>query len=223
MSSTARPSTARPSTARPSAAESTGATAPTASLTALVRQARTGLVLLVAMTVLLGLVYPGVVYAVGRLVPDRADGQVVSVGGRPVGSALIGQEFTGAQWFAPRPSAAGDGYDPLASGASNLGPESADLAAAVAQRRAEVAAADGVDPAAVPADALTASGSGLDPDISPAYAQQQVARVARARGLDQAEVAALVAAHTSGRAAGFLGEPRVNVLELNVALAATAG
>jgi len=211
------------STARPSTPQTDGAGAPTASPAALARQARTGLVLLVVMTILLGLVYPGVVYAVGRLVPDRADGQVVSVGGRPVGSALIGQEFTGAQWFAPRPSAAGEGYDPLASGASNLGPESADLAAAVAQRRAAVAAADGVDPASVPADALTASASGLDPDISPAYAQEQVARVAAARGLDVAAVAALVRAHTAGRAAGFLGEPHVDVLELNVALAALAG
>ena len=216
------------STAPSSASSSAAGTpahggAPTASLAALVRQARTGLVLLAAMTVLLGLVYPGVVYAAGRLVPDRADGQVVSVGGRPVGSALIGQPFPGAEWFAPRPSAAGDGYDPLASGASNLGPESSDLAAAVAQRRAEVAAADGVDPASVPADALTASGSGLDPDISPAYAREQVGRVARARGLDEAAVAALVAEHTSGRAAGFLGEEHVNVLELNVALAAMAG
>ncbi|NAZ81592.1 potassium-transporting ATPase subunit KdpC [Kineococcus sp. R8] len=206
------------------AATGTADAGPTASLAGLVRQARTGLVLLAAATVVLGLVYPGVVYAAGRLVPARADGQVLSVAGRPVGSAIIGQQFAGDEWFAPRPSAAGeDGYDPLASGASNLGPESADLAAAVAQRRADVAARDGVDPADVPADALTASGSGLDPDISPAYAQQQVARVARARGLDEQTVAALVAAHTEGRAAGFLGEPHVNVLELNVALAATAG
>ncbi|NIZ89732.1 potassium-transporting ATPase subunit KdpC [Kineococcus rubinsiae] len=215
-------STASTATLEPAGSTENGG-APTASLTALVRQARTGLVLLVAMTALLGLVYPGVVYAVGRLVPERADGQVVRVDGRPVGSALIGQQFTGAQWFAPRPSAAGDGYDPLASGASNLGPESTDLATSVAERRAAVAAADGVDPASVPADALTASGSGLDPDISPAYAQEQVARVARARGLDLTVVAGLVAAHTSGRAAGFLGEEHVNVLELNVALAATAG
>lgn len=191
---------------------------PSASIANLVRQSRTGLVLLVAATVLLGLVYPLAVYGVGRLVPGRADGQVVSVDGAPVGSALIGQTFEGDQWFASRPSAAGDGYDPLASSASNLGPESTDLLKLVEERRAAVAAADGVAPADVAPDALTASGSGLDPDISPEYARQQVARVAAARGLDERAVAALVAEHTQDRDLGFLGEPHVNVLELNVAL-----
>lgn len=191
---------------------------PSTSIANLVRQSRTGLVLLVAATVLLGLVYPLAVYGVGRLVPGRADGQVVSVDGAPVGSALIGQTFEGDQWFASRPSAAGDGYDPLASSASNLGPESTDLLKLVEERRAAVAAADGVAPADVAPDALTASGSGLDPDISPEYARQQVARVAAARGLDERAVAALVAEHTQDRDLGFLGEPHVNVLELNVAL-----
>jgi K+-transporting ATPase ATPase C chain len=191
---------------------------PSASLSILLRQSRTGLVLLVAATLLLGTGYPLAVYAVGRVVPGRADGQIVSVDGTAVGSALIGQSFEGAQWFAARPSAAGDGYDPLASAASNLGPESTDLAHLVEERRAEVAATDGVDPAAVAPDALTASGSGLDPDISPRYAAQQVARVAAARGLDERAVAALVAEHTQGRALGFLGEPHVNVLELDIAL-----
>lgn len=192
------------------------------TFTNLLRQARTGLLLLLLATVGLGLVYPLAVFAVGRLVPDRADGQVVSVAGRPVGSALIGQEFPGRQWFHSRPSAAGDGYDPTASGASNLGPESTDLLATVEERRAAVAAEDGTAPADVAPDALTASGSGLDPDVSPEYARQQVARVAAARGLPEQRVADLVAAHTRGRELGFLGEPTVDVLELNVALRALA-
>jgi K+-transporting ATPase ATPase C chain len=190
----------------------------TLTVTNLLRQARTGLLLLLLATAGLGLVYPLAVFAVGRLVPDRADGQVVSVAGEPVGSALIGQAFPGEQWFHPRPSAAGDGYDPTASGASNLGPESPVLLASVAERRAAVAAEDGTAPADVAPEALTASGSGLDPDVSPEYARQQVDRVAAARGLDAQRVADLVAAHTRGRGLGFLGEPTVNVLELNVAV-----
>nr|WP_281373252.1 potassium-transporting ATPase subunit KdpC [Kineococcus aurantiacus] len=182
------------------------------------RQARTGLLLLLAATLVLGVAYPLAVFAVGRLTPGRADGQLVSAGGAPVGSRLLGQAFTGDEWFHPRPSAAGDGYDPTASGASNLGPESTDLLATVEERRAAVAAADGTDPAAVAPDALTASGSGLDPDISPEYARQQVARVAQARGLSTAQVDGLVAQHTAGRQLGFLGEPTVNVLALNLAL-----
>lgn len=191
---------------------------PSASVSNLLRQSRTGLVLLVGATVLLGLLYPLAVYGVDRFVPGRADGQIVSAGGAPVGSAIIGQTFDGDEWFASRPSAAGDGYDPLASSASNLGPESTDLAKLVEERRAAVAAADGIAPADVAPDALTASGSGLDPDISPEYAQQQIARVAAARGLTDQAVATLVAEHTQGRALGFLGEPHVNVLELNLAL-----
>src|SRR3712207_3300350 len=130
---------------------------------ALARQSLAGLRLLLVLTVVLGVAYPVAVYGVGRLVPDRADGSPLAVDGRVVGLSLVGQPFDGDQWFLPRPSAAGDGYDPLASGASNLGPENADLLAAVEQRRAEVARREGVDPELVPADALTASGSGLDP------------------------------------------------------------
>ena len=192
------------------------------ALTNLLRQARTGLLLLLVATAGLGLVYPLAVFAVGRLVPARADGQVVAVDGQPVGSRLIGQEFPGEQWFQPRPSAAGDGYDPTASGASNLGPESTDLLRAVEERRAAVAAADGTAPADVAPDALTASGSGLDPHVSPENARRQVARVAAARGLSEQRVADLVAEHTRGRALGFLGEPTVNVLELNLALRSAA-
>ena len=122
------------------------------------------------------------------------------------------------KYFQSRPSAAGTGYDPLSTSASNLGPENKDLIDAVKRRRATAARLDGVRPAEVPADALTASGSGLDPHISPAYAREQIPRIARERGLSQARVRALVSEHTQGRILGFLGEPRVNVLELNLAL-----
>lgn len=185
---------------------------------AFVRQSLAGLRVLLVLTVLTGLLYPLAVYGVGRLVPERADGSMLEVDGRVVGSRLIGQPFEGDEWFLPRPSAAGDGYDPLASGASDLGPESTDLLASVEERRADVAEREGVDPALVPPDALTASGSGLDPHISPEYAELQVARVARVRGLDEETVRELVREATTGRDLGVLGEPGVNVLELNVAL-----
>lgn len=192
-------------------------------MTAFARQALGGLRLLLVLTLLLGVVYPTAVWAVGRVVPDRADGSLLVVDGQVRGSRLLAQAFTGPGWFQPRPSAAGDGYDALASGASNLGPENPDLLADVAARRAEVAAREGVDPADVPADAVTASASGLDPDVSPAYAALQVPRVARERGLPEADVRRLVAAATRGRDLGFLGEPRVNVVTLNASLAAAAG
>ena len=183
------------------------------------RQSLAGLRLLLVLTVVLGLAYPMAVYGVGRLVPDRADGSMLTVDGSVVGSRLIGQAFDGDEWFLPRPSVAGDGYDPLASGASNLGPENPDLLATVTERKRAVADREGVDTSAVPPDAVTASGSGLDPDISPEYARLQVERVARVRGLDPAAVGGLVDDHVQGRDLGFLGEPHVNVLELNAALA----
>ena len=183
------------------------------------RQSLAGLRLLLVLTVVLGLAYPMAVFGVGRLVPDRADGSMLTVDGSVVGSRLIGQAFDGDEWFLPRPSAAGDGYDPLASGASNLGPENPDLLATVTERKQAVADREDVDPSAVPADAVTASGSGLDPDISPEYARLQVDRVARVRGLEPTVVRQLVDDHVQGRDLGFLGEPRVNVLELNTALA----
>ena len=187
-------------------------------MTAFAQQTLAGLRLLLVLTLVLGLAYPAVVWAAGRLVPGRSDGSLVRVDGEVVGSALVGQAFPGEEWFQPRPSLAGDGYDPLASGASNLGPENEELLDTVQQRLAEVADREDVEISAVPADAVTASGSGLDPHISPAYAELQVPRVARERGLAQEEVRALVAAATSGRSFGFLGEPVVAVVEVNLAL-----
>ena len=183
------------------------------------RQSWAGLRVLLAFTVVLGLVYPLVVTGISQLLfNDQANGSMIERDGEVVGSSLIGQTFDGPEWFHSRPSAAGDGYDPLATAGSNLGPESEDLLAAVEERRAAVADEDGVEPADVAADALTASGSGLDPHISPEYAYQQVDRVADERGLDGAEVRGLVDDHVEDRILGFLGGERVNVLELNLAV-----
>lgn len=174
-------------------------------------------------TVVLGLAYPLLMTGLAQVVaPARADGSLVTVDGTVVGSALIGQGFVSADgdplpwYFQSRPSA-GD-WDGRASGGSNLGPSSPELAEAVATRRAEVAAFNGVPESAVPDDAVTTSASGLDPHISPAYAQLQVARVAEARGVPVSEVADLLAEATHGRDLGFIGAPHVDVLELNVAL-----
>jgi len=183
------------------------------------RQSVAGLRLLLVLTVVLGLAYPLAVYGVGRLVPDKADGSMLTVDGQVVGSRLLGQSFGDDEWFLPRPSEAGDGYDPLASGAPNLGPENPDLLATVTERKQAVADREDVDPSEVPADAVTASGSGLDPDISPEYARLQVDRVARVRGLEPTVVRQLVDDHVQGRDLGFLGEPHVSVLELNATLA----
>lgn len=188
----------------------------------LLRQTLAGLCLLVSFTVVLGLGYPLLMTGVGQVAfRDQADGSLVRADGHEVGSSLLGQKFTGPDWFHGRPSAAS--YDALASGGSNLGPSSPDLLKAVRQARTEVVRQNGVPRADVPPDAVTSSASGLDPHISPAYADLQVARVARARGMSAADVQDLVDAHTQGRILGFLGEPRVDVLELNVALAADAG
>jgi potassium-transporting ATPase KdpC subunit len=169
-----------------------------------------------------GLLYPLLLFEIGQVAfGDRADGSLLrDAGGRVVGSSLIGQAFDAPQYFWGRPSAAGDGYDGGASGASNLGPTSRTLAGTVQERiDALLKANPGRAAADIPAELVTASGSGLDPHISPAYAYQQVNRVAKARGLKPATVRRLVAAHVQGRALGFLGEKRVNVVELNAALA----
>lgn len=177
-------------------------------------------------TLVLGIGYTLLVTGIGQLaLPWQANGSPVrNAEGETVGSALIGQSFTDAEgralpeYFQSRPSAAGDGYDGGASSGSNWGPENPDLISAIQERTAAIAELEGVDPAGIPADAVTASGSGLDPHISPEYARLQAERVARERGLDVAEVRALVEAHVQQRDLGFLGEPRVNVLELNLAL-----
>jgi K+-transporting ATPase ATPase C chain len=183
-----------------------------------INELRRGLVALLALTVLTGVAYPVTVWGIGRVAfRGAADGSLVTVGDRVAGSALIGQSFDEPGYFWGRPSATG--YDGLASGASNLGPTSAELDAQVRERLAALLAAHpGAAPGDVPAELVTSSASGLDPHISPAGAAFQVERVAAARGLDPGLLRALVAGHTQGRTLGFLGEPRVNVLELNIAL-----
>ena len=182
---------------------------------------RRAAVALLAFTVLVGLAYPLGMFGVGQAAfGGRADGSLVrGADGQVVGSSLIGQAFDAPQYFWGRPSAAGDGYDAGASGASNLGPTSRALAGTVQERIGLLLRANpGKTAADVPAELVTASGSGLDPHISPAAAEFQVERVAAARRLDPERVRELVRDHTEGRDLGFLGEPRVNVLQLNLAL-----
>lgn len=171
--------------------------------------------------VVLGLAYPLLVMGVARVAfPQQAEGSLITdADGVIRGSRLIGQEFTSEGYFHGRPSEAGDGYDATASGGSNLGPTSRELAEAVDERvAAAIAREPGLEPGGVPVDMVTASASGLDPHISPANAFAQVARVASARGLSEADVRALVTSQIEARDLGFIGEPRVNVLELNLTL-----
>lgn len=191
------------------------------------RQYWVGLRALLILTVVLGVAYPLVITGIGQLAfPSQSNGTTVSLQGKVVGSALIGQSFTDKkgnplpQWFQSRPSAAGDGYDGGASSGSNLGPNNPDLLKAVRERKQTIEKTDGVTADQIPADALTASGSGLDPHISPAYALLQVDAVAKARGISADSVRKLVDSHTQQRDLGYLGEPTVNVLQLNIALAA---
>ena len=202
-------------------------------LPSIVRQHIAGLRLLLVFTVLTGIIYPVVMWGIGQVAFNhQANGSMVSFHGRVVGSSLLCQEFTSAkgdplaQYFQPRPSAAtptptpkGDyGCDPTFSSASNYGPNNPAFIKLVQQRLQQVASFNHVSIAQVPPDAVTASGSGLDPDISPQYAAIQVNRVAAARHVSPAAIQALVSQYTQGRTIGFLGEPRVDVLNLNIAL-----
>jgi potassium-transporting ATPase KdpC subunit len=164
--------------------------------------------------------YPAVVWAVGQgLFPSKANGSLVKVDGKVAGSSLLAQGFTAPKYFHPRPSAAGQGYDAADSGGTNLGPTSKKLIEGVKQRVAAYRSENRLSPdTPVPADAVTSSASGLDPHISVRNALLQAARVSKARGIDEKEVLAKVEAHTEGRTFGFLGEPRVNVLTLNLSL-----
>jgi K+-transporting ATPase ATPase C chain len=201
-----------------------------------VRQHLAALRALIVLTVITGAIFPLVVFGIGQVAfGHQANGSQVSSHGKVVGSSLLCQQFVDAkgnplpQYFQERPSNASDptakpgtvaaaGCDPLFSGASNLGPNNKKLLTNVDANRTAAAKLDGVNPKTVPPDAVTASGSGLDPDISPPYADEQVNRVASARHLDPSKVRGLVTSHTQDRSLGFLGEPRVDVLQLNLAL-----
>lgn len=186
----------------------------------LVAELRASIAATLLLAVLCCGIYPAVVWAVGQgLFSHKANGSLVRVDGKVAGSSLLAQGFTAPNYFHPRPSAAGQGYDAVSSGGSNLGPTSKKLIESVKERVDAYRAENGLTPdARVPADAVTSSASGLDPHISVRNATLQAARVAKARGIGEKDVLAKVGAHTEGRTLGFLGEPRVNVLTLNLSL-----
>jgi K+-transporting ATPase ATPase C chain len=181
---------------------------------------RIGVVMTVVLTIIVGVIYPFVMTGAAQvLFHDQANGSLITVNGQVVGSKLIGQNFSKPQYFHPRASAAGAGYDASSSAGTNLGPTSTHLLTTTVALANSIRAENGLPPGYVlPSDAVSTSASGLDPNISPAYADLQVARVAKVRGLTQAQVRTLVQRYTSGRDLGVLGDPRVNVLELNLAL-----
>jgi K+-transporting ATPase ATPase C chain len=182
-------------------------------------QLRPAILLTFVFIAVTGLIYPGVVTAVARLVfPNQAGGSLVTANGQVIGSKLIGQQFTQPWYFHPRPSAAGSGYDPTASGGTNKGPTDRKLADTLIAGAIAQAESAGVAKGSIPTDMATSSASGLDPHISPANALYQVARVAAARGVDTTQVRDLALHYVESRQFGFLGEPRVNVLALNLAL-----
>ena len=183
----------------------------------MLKELRPSIMMMLVMTALTGLAYPLAMTGIAQVVfPDQANGSLIIEDGRAIGSSLIGQPFSGPGYFHPRPSYAGDGYDAASSSGSNLGPTSRELIAAVRDRAQGISAANSGEP--VPIDLVTASGSGLDPDISPAAALFQVERVAQARALSEDAIRKLVEENMMGRTMGLLGEPRVNVLRLNLAL-----
>jgi K+-transporting ATPase ATPase C chain len=189
----------------------------------MIRTALRALLAVLVLAVLTGVAYPVVVTGIAQVAfGDRANGSIVERNGRPVGSSLIGQAWTGPEWFYGRPSTVG--YDASTSSGSNLGPRSAKLAAGIRARASEILELEGayhpgLTPSRIPADLVTASASGLDPDITPEAARFQAPRIAAERGMPLAHVLRLIEEHTQGRTLGFLGAPRVNVLELNLALA----
>jgi potassium-transporting ATPase KdpC subunit len=189
----------------------------------MVNSFRPAIAMMALFTLLLGLAYPLAVTGIAQAAfPSQANGSLVrDAGGRVVGSALIEQPFAGATYLHPRPSAAGDGYDAAASSGSNMGPLNPDLAARVVESAKAIRAEDG--PGVIPADAVTTSGSGLDPDVSPAYARLQAARIARARGVSVQQIQSIIDSQTEGAFLGFIGQSRVNVLLTNRALDARFG